>query len=96
MNKCLCPCPDYIKVPIEHGMTETYLLKGFGTVLHGKKADRACEECGRGLCEDCMIPHIGIAHILEGGEIIDECISCWCPACAEDIRAENEVCPDCA
>ena len=53
MNKCLCPCPDYIKVPIEHGMTETYLLKGFGTVLHGKKATAKCDKCKRGICCDC-------------------------------------------
>jgi hypothetical protein len=55
MNKCLCPTPDYISVPIEHGMTETYLLKGFGTVLHGKKADRECYRCGVDLCGDCML-----------------------------------------
>ena len=51
--KCLCKPPDYISVPIEHGMTETYLLKGFGTVLHGKKADRECFKCGIDLCVYC-------------------------------------------
>jgi hypothetical protein len=53
MNKCQCLPPDYIKVPSEHGGTDTYLLKGFGTFLYGKKATTECEICGVGLCEDC-------------------------------------------
>lgn len=52
--KCLCPCPDYVNVPGILGNT-TYLLKGFGTVLHYKKADRNCERCGIPLCEDCVV-----------------------------------------
>ena len=53
MNKCQCAVPDYIKIPGDGGFTNTVLLKGFGTVLHGKKATTKCERCGIPLCDDC-------------------------------------------
>ena len=73
--KCLCPCPDYIKIPIEHGFTQTILLKGFGTVLHGKKATRGCCECKQLLCPDCLtiIEHDGYSWY-------------YCPTCKEELQ----------
>ncbi len=77
--KCLCPAPDYINVPLPHGMTETILLKGFGTVLHGKKVTCQCEICGQELCDDCR------ALSVWG---LDDWELDWplCPDCAEVER----------
>ncbi len=52
--KCLCPPPDYITVPLPHGMTETIIVDWPGVEwLYGKKADRECVRCGQPLCSDC-------------------------------------------
>jgi len=73
MNKCLCPCPDYIQWEDEAG-THTQLLKGFGTVLHGRKATRGCCKCKTGLCPDCLtvIKHGGYSWY-------------YCPDCAGEV-----------
>ena len=81
--KCQCKCPDFIKVPIEHDMTETILLKGFGTVLHGKKATLKCPDCGTPLCEDCGMKagtytYIPYDKTGETFQLIDEYL---CPTC---------------
>ena len=53
MNKCMCPKPDYIKIPNDTPWDTTIHL--FEPFLHYKKADRCCERCGRGLCGDCGV-----------------------------------------
>ena len=82
MNKCLCPCPDYIQWEDGAG-THTQLLTGFGTVLHGRKATTECEneKCKQGLCEDC------VAYVRDGIEYGGWIpVTLLCPTCAEVTR----------
>ena len=86
MNKCLCPTPDYIQWKDGAG-THTQLLKGFGTVLHGKKATSNCERCGQGLCGDCVAWHIikeqGVT--VKGVRTTPHTAIPLCPTCAEEV-----------
>jgi len=51
---CLCKCPDYINIPSAGGFHDTiYLHLGNQPVLHGKKADKECCDCGTPICADC-------------------------------------------
>ena len=83
MNKCLCECPDYIKIPLPNGARQTVYLKGFGTVLHGKKATYHCEICGQGLCRDCLVMS---DYGLDDWELDWPAATALCPSCAEVTR----------
>ena len=80
VQKCLCPCPDYIKIPLPNGARQTVYLKGFGTVLHGKKANEECMDCGKPLCEKCAV----ITGRTYDGE--EYPFAYLCPSCAEVTR----------
>ena len=76
--KCLCPCPDYIQWKDGAG-THTQLLTGFGTVLHGKKADKECKLCGCGLCLECAEDFI--VGIRDNVFTVFDAV---CPTCAKE------------
>ncbi len=78
--KCLCPAPDYINVPLPHGMTETIIVDWPEVEwLHGKKADRECVRCGIPICSDCGVLQDVHYHPFEYPEYV-------CPTCAEVER----------
>ena len=81
MNKCLCPCPDYIKVPLPRGMAETIIVDWPSVeFLHGKKADRECERCGTPLCGDCEAKSVSIDAI-PFKDLYKPSLT-YCPACS--------------
>ena len=76
MNGCLCPCPDYIKIPLPHGQHKTiYLHWNNDVVLYGKKSTTNCERCGVGLCEKCAVAG---GYGFENGVVFfwDRCPTC--------------------
>jgi hypothetical protein len=77
--KCLCPTPDYINVPGILGNT-TYLLKGFGTVLHYKKADRKCYRCDTPICGDCAVE---VGRFQSSGNAMTSWVDELCHVCEE-------------
>ena len=82
--RCQCPKPDYVLVPPSNTYEPTLLHNlDKDNILHFKKATHFCSKCGRGICEDCCVPYLGIAHVKENGTIEDELISGFCQSCAE-------------
>ncbi len=81
--KCLCPPPDYITVPLPHGMTETIIVDWPGVEwLYGKKVDRECVRCGIPLCKDCAVyTWIDIPQVYKGWATQEE--QPLCSSCAE-------------
>ena len=96
---CMCPKPTYLSF-YQSCAPQVKLRPPYDEeILHGKKADRQCERCGRGLCGDCGIPTgtytyipiitrrptVNIFRSASGEffELIDEVI---CQACKEDLK----------
>ena len=84
--RCQCPRPDYVVIDSmesPRGFRIGGMVEFDNNILHFSSATHFCAKCGAGICEDCCVPYLGVAHIKEDGTIEDELISGLCQSCAE-------------
>ena len=87
---CMCPKPIAVDI-IDKAVhsTHDYPLAIVPPFLHGKKADRFCERCGRGLCETCQVLDAWEEGSDPWGMWIwkdPEDVKIYCQACKEDLK----------
>lgn len=88
---CMCPAPDYADYIIPANKLWQSPRKEVTThfddnVLHGKKADRFCERCGRGLCGDCAVSATEGYIDIPNNKLVTFKTEPLCQACKEDLK----------
>ena len=80
---CMCLKPTYLSF-YQGCVPQVKLRPPYDEeILHGKKADRFCERCGRGLCGDCCQ---STQFYMEAWERVMPVADYVCQACKEDLK----------
>ena len=82
-TRCMCGKPDTIRIAHSPSITEFIGLDD--NILHFKAADRYCERCGRGLCEDCAVVKANLEYMPD--EEMSGIIT-LCPDCADILEGK--------